>query len=198
MFTINFLKILHRRRGRGGPNNFWRGGGGGGGGGSIPFAPPPPNNPPTCSFNVHVKQQKLDNNSMYQFNIMYFLYYLEVHVFLSSIPNFAILSVFNVINVIIWHWLGAGAPISLMPAKTLVPLGPQIFWTLHPPRQYSNYAYVAPPPIFKLRLCCPPPNIQTTPMLHPPIFKLRLCCPPPPPIFKLRLRLWFETQKWLP
>ena len=33
--------------------------------------------------------------------------------------NFAILSVFNVRNVIIWHWLGAGAPISLQPAKSL-------------------------------------------------------------------------------
>ena len=37
----------------------------------------------------------------------------------SSILNFAILSVFSVRKVIIWYWLGAGALISLQPAKSL-------------------------------------------------------------------------------
>ena len=39
-------------------------------GGNIPFAPPPPrpNNAPTFSFNVYVKQLKLDHKST---NLMY-------------------------------------------------------------------------------------------------------------------------------
>ena len=49
----------HRRRKRGGgaappPNNLTEGA-------NIPFAPPPPNNPPTFSFNVYVKQEKITN-----------------------------------------------------------------------------------------------------------------------------------------
>ena len=61
----------------------------------------------------------------------------------NSILSFATLRVFNVRYVIIWHWLGARAPISLQPAKSLPPLPP-----VNPP---------PPPPKYSkpfLRLCC--------------------------------------------
>ena len=85
---------------------------------------------------------------------MYLLFYLKVFlkviILQYSILNFAILSVFNVRNVIIWHRLGAVAPISLQSVKSLPPPPPHILNI--PPPQYSEpcplqyskpyYAYV--------------------------------------------------------
>ena len=74
--------MLHRRR-KGGGNNFrvW------------PTYPLTPNNPLTFSFNVNVKQLKLDHKCEGIAKSILFI----------SILNFAIFSIFDVRNVIIWH-----------------------------------------------------------------------------------------------
>ena len=57
----------------------------------------------------------------------------------KSILNFAILSEFNVRNVIIWHWLGAGAPISLQPEKVCPPCPSPNILNLSPTPNIQNF-----------------------------------------------------------
>ena len=58
-------------------------------------------------------------------------------ILLNSILNFAILSISNVRNVIIWHTLVAGAAISSQPAKGLAHRAPHS----PPPQKKPFYAY---------------------------------------------------------
>ena len=83
-------------------------GGGGGGGTNIPFAlpPPSPNNPPILSFNVYVKQYKLDHKrtNLILVYVPFILFEgICKSILFNSILNFAISSAFNVRNVTIWH-----------------------------------------------------------------------------------------------
>ena len=64
-------------------------------------------------------------------------------IFINSILNFALLSVFKVRNVIIWHWIGGrGSDQFTASEKFASPLGPPQY-SEHWPPQYSkpSYAY---------------------------------------------------------
>ena len=76
----------------------------GGGGQHTLRHSPPPNNPPTFSFNIYLKQQKLDHKCTNLIYVPFILFEgISKSVHFNSILNFAILLVFNVRNVIIWH-----------------------------------------------------------------------------------------------
>ena len=71
-------------------------------GGNIPFGTP--NNPLTFSFNVYVKQPKLDHKCNNLIYVPFILFEgISKSMLFNSILNFAILSVFKVRNVIIWQ-----------------------------------------------------------------------------------------------
>ena len=62
-------------------------------------------------------------------------------ILLNSILNFAIISISNVRNVIIWHSLVAGAAISSQPAKGLAPCIPQCSPNLSTPMALTTYLH---------------------------------------------------------
>ena len=91
-------EIHHKRRKKGaerpGPQLFWRGV-------KRSTYPLAPNNPPTFSCNVDVK---LDYKCTHLIYVPFILFEgISRSMLFSSTLNFAILSVFSVRNVIIWH-----------------------------------------------------------------------------------------------
>ena len=117
------------------------------------------------SYNVFDK--KLDHKCTSLIYVTFILFGgISKSILFRSILKFAILSVFNVRNVIIWHCLGAEAPISLQLEKICTPtcrLPPPSILKL-PPRhtQYSKPTYAYGFVVFSPRIPVLSDNEQET------------------------------------